>query len=55
MIVAQVGCLHGEVDKMYEKLRDWETLNAKKIDIVLCAGDFQSLRDMDDLDALKCP
>ena len=55
MIVAQVGCLHGELDKMYSKLREWENLNGKTIDVVLCCGDFQSLRDAGDLDALKCP
>ena len=40
MIVAQVGCLHGELDKMYEKLREWERTNDKTIDVVLCCGDF---------------
>ena len=30
-------------------------MNGQKIDVVLCCGDFQSLRDRGDLDALKCP
>ena len=43
------------MDKMYWKLDCWEKLNNKKIDVVLCCGDFQSLRDKEDLAALKCP
>ena len=41
MLVAQIGCLHGEMDKMYDKLLEWEQINNKKIDLVLCCGDFQ--------------
>ena len=40
---------------MYDKLRLWEQQNKLQIDVVLCCGDFQSLRDERDLEALKCP
>lgn len=40
MIVAQIGCLHGEMEKMYDKLAEWEQKNDKTIDVVLCCGDF---------------
>ena len=55
MIIAQVGCSHGELDRIYNSLQEWEKRNGEKIDLVLAAGDFQSLRDNRDMDALKCP
>ena len=53
--IAVVGCLHGDVDKMYTDLRSWEVANEVKIDVVLCCGDFQAVRDQKDLEAMSCP
>src|SRR5947208_3240593 len=56
--VAIVGCGHGELDKIYEVV---ESLNAaegpggKLIDLLLCCGDFQSVRNYSDLACLACP
>ena len=55
MIIAQVGCLHGELDMVYDALLKWEDDHSQTIDLVLCCGDFQSLRDEKDMDALECP
>ena len=51
MIIAQVGCLHGELTKVYKYL---ESLG-QPIDLVICCGDFQSLRHQQDMHTLACP
>ena len=40
MIIAQVGCLHGELDMVYDALLKWEDDHSQTIDLVLCCGDF---------------
>jgi hypothetical protein len=41
------GCCHGELDKIYETLQHLEKSQGKKIDLLICCGDFQAslLRD----------
>jgi lariat debranching enzyme len=41
MIVAVVGCLHGELEFLYEELGQWEKQTGKKVDFIVCSGDFQ--------------
>ena len=41
MNVAVVGCLHGKLEFLYEELADWEKRSGKKVDFILCCGDFQ--------------
>ena len=54
--IAVIGCLHGLLDKMYSDLLNWQnTNNGEKIDLVICCGDFQSLRDEQDMDAMSVP
>jgi lariat debranching enzyme len=55
MIVAVVGCLHGQLEFLYKELGQWEKQTGKKVDFIICSGDFQSLRVKEDLDALECP
>jgi len=54
--VAIVGCGHGELDAMYDAVN---TFNASSpthpIDLLLCCGDFQSVRNPSDLVCLACP
>lgn len=49
------GCGHGELDRIYDAVRDLERQGKKKIDLVICCGDFQSVRNMDDLECMACP
>ena len=32
-----------------------EQRDGKKVDLVLCCGDFQSVRNKDDLECMACP
>lgn len=50
-----VGCLHGELDKMYEDVRKTELKYDFKTDIILCCGDFQSIRNESDLTVMSSP
>ena len=42
-------CIHGCMDKMYKDIQEFEKQNKKKIDLVLCTGDFESMRNEEDL------
>ncbi|ELR17178.1 Ser/Thr phosphatase family superfamily protein [Acanthamoeba castellanii str. Neff] len=53
--VVIIGCCHGELDAMYESIVFLEQKQNIKIDLVLCCGDFQAVRNMTDLNALACP
>eukprot|EP00948_MAST-09A_sp_MAST-9A-sp1_P000469 g469.t1 len=55
LIVAVAGCSHGELDRIYDRLREAEKENNVKIDILLCCGDFQSFRNGIDLQTMACP
>ena len=49
------GCIHGCMDKMYKDIQEFEKQNKKKIDLVLCTGDFETMRNEEDLQFLSCP
>jgi lariat debranching enzyme len=49
MRIAVEGCAHGELDNIYNTLRDVEQKTGKPIDVLLCCGDFQAIRDRVDL------
>ena len=49
------GCIHGSLNKMYADIKDYSSQNKKKIDLVLCTGDFESMRNKNDLKFLSCP
>ncbi|XP_053124807.1 lariat debranching enzyme [Hemicordylus capensis] len=50
MKVAVAGCCHGALDKMYETLQLLEQRHSHaRPDLLLCAGDFQAVRNADDL------
>ncbi|KAI9006940.1 Metallo-dependent phosphatase-like protein [Hyaloraphidium curvatum] len=53
--IAIEGCAHGELDKIYATLEYIERTENVKIDLLLVCGDFQSLRNVADLDVLACP
>ena len=53
--IAITGCIHGCMDKMYKELKVFEEQKKKKIDLVLCTGDFECMRNEEDLKFLSCP
>ncbi|XP_024536303.1 lariat debranching enzyme isoform X2 [Selaginella moellendorffii] len=55
MRVAVVGCAHGELDKIFATVRHVEASEGLKIDLLLCCGDFQAVRNELDLQSLACP
>lgn len=52
MKVAVVGCAHGEIERIYERIESIENESDCKIDLLLCCGDFQSVRDEYDLESM---
>ncbi len=55
MKVAVAGCVHGEMDKMYESLMHIQQKHGIQIDLVLCCGDFQAVRNRADLETMSVP
>ncbi|CAM5164947.1 unnamed protein product [Natator depressus] len=49
MKVAVAGCCHGELDKLYETLELLQRRHNVRIDLLLCCGDFQAVRNEADL------
>lgn len=43
--IAVVGCMHGELENLYETLLYLERLHNIKFDLVVCCGDFEVLTD----------
>ena len=55
MKIAIVGCSHGELDAMYKCVEHLEQSQQLKIDLLLCCGDFQSVRNYNDLQCMAVP
>lgn len=55
MRVAVVGCVHGELDNLYAAIRELEERQSTKIDLIICPGDFQAVRNQSDLACMACP
>ncbi|XP_053205206.1 lariat debranching enzyme A-like [Panonychus citri] len=55
MKVAVVGCLHGELDQIYQEVTELENRNKYKIDLLVICGDFQSVRNENDLKCIAMP
>jgi lariat debranching enzyme len=53
--IAVEGCCHGELDNIYKTLADAESANGFKVDLLICCGDFQAVRNMEDLQTMSCP
>ncbi|PFH32953.1 Ser/Thr phosphatase family protein [Besnoitia besnoiti] len=53
--IAIEGCCHGELDAIYRTLARIEEKHNIKIDLLICCGDFQCVRDASDLQYLACP
>ncbi|XVF35699.1 hypothetical protein REPUB_Repub18cG0168500 [Reevesia pubescens] len=55
MKIAVEGCMHGDLDKVYETIKFIETTRNIKIDLLLCCGDFQAVRNEKDMESLSVP
>lgn len=64
MRVAVAGCAHGELDVIYDAIREAEratTANAKTargggpVELLICPGDFQAVRNEEDLECMAVP
>lgn len=55
MKIAVEGCCHGELDKIYETLEHLEKKESVKVDLLLCCGDFQAVRNEGDLSCMAVP
>ncbi|BDA50256.1 Lariat debranching enzyme [Coccomyxa sp. Obi] len=53
--IAVEGCCHGDLDKIYATMQHLERKQNTKIDLLICCGDFQAVRNLDDLECLACP
>lgn len=55
MKIAIEGCAHGELEKIYDTIALIEQRENYKVDLLLCCGDFQSTRNLDDLHCMAIP
>ncbi|GAB6031379.1 lariat debranching enzyme [Chamberlinius hualienensis] len=55
MKIAVEGCAHGDLDKIYDVISTLEKENGINVDLVICCGDFQSVRCLEDLECMAVP
>eukprot|EP00924_Labyrinthula_sp_SR-Ha-C_P010105 augustus_masked-scaffold_40-processed-gene-2.47-mRNA-1 protein AED:0.28 eAED:0.28 QI:0/-1/0/1/-1/1/1/0/412 len=53
--IAVVGCGHGKLDEIYAEIKSLEIKDNDKINLVLVCGDFQAVRNLDDLACMNTP
>ncbi|KAN0016356.1 hypothetical protein ACTFIU_006323 [Dictyostelium citrinum] len=52
MKIAIEGCCHGEIETIYNSLKNIEKMTKSKIDLLICCGDYEALRNYHDLKSL---
>ncbi|CAN9498514.1 unnamed protein product [Ophioblennius macclurei] len=55
MKIAVEGCCHGELDKIYETIDFLQKKEGLSVDLLLCCGDFQAVRNEGDLKCMAVP
>ncbi|KAM6934885.1 lariat debranching enzyme [Xenentodon cancila] len=55
MKIAVEGCCHGELDKIYETIEYLEKKEEVKVELLLCCGDFQAVRNEGDMKCMAVP
>lgn len=55
MKIAVEGCAHGELEKIYECIETLQEREDIRIDLLICCGDFQSVRNKNDLLSMAVP
>eukprot|EP00850_Spirogloea_muscicola_P005264 SM000024S07726 [mRNA] locus=s24:25639:28489:+ [translate_table: standard] len=53
--IAVEGCAHGDLDNIYATLQHLEQVESIKVDLLICCGDFQAVRNEHDLETMACP
>ena len=53
--IAVEGCCHGELPAIYEQIKKLEIQNGYKVDLLLICGDFQAIRNHQDLQCMAVP
>ncbi|XP_022110088.1 lariat debranching enzyme A-like [Acanthaster planci] len=55
MKIAVEGCCHGELEKIYATIQHLEEKEGIKVDLLLCCGDFQAVRNESDMECMAVP
>ena len=55
MKIAIEGCCHGELDAIYAAIEHLSSKESVAIDLLICCGDFQAVRNLDDLECMSVP
>ena len=55
MKIGVIGCSHGELDRIYEDIKNIEKQNNYSIDLLIICGDFQAVRNEHDLQCMAVP
>ncbi|KAK3031272.1 hypothetical protein RJ639_035572 [Escallonia herrerae] len=55
MRIAVEGCMHGDLDSVYATLLHLQEEEKTKIDLLICCGDFQAVRNEKDLECISMP
>nr|SVE78248.1 EOG090X06RW [Daphnia lumholtzi] len=55
MIIAIEGCAHGELDQIYRSVENLSRQRNVKVDLLICCGDFQAVRNENDLQCMAVP
>ncbi|XP_038048821.1 lariat debranching enzyme A-like [Patiria miniata] len=55
MKIAVEGCCHGELEKIYATIQHLEEKEGIKVDLLLCCGDFQAVRNERDMECMAVP
>ncbi|GJQ08259.1 hypothetical protein GpartN1_g50.t1 [Galdieria partita] len=55
MHIFVAGCIHGKLSLLYDTVEYYERKNSVTIDLILCCGDFQAIRNWQDLQCICCP
>ena len=55
--IAVVGCSHGALDEIYAQVAHENSSSAdgRPVDLLICCGDFQAVRNAGDLACMACP
>lgn len=53
--VAILGCCHGEIGAVYNRIENHQIETGRNVDLLVCCGDFQSLRVWEDFHSLAVP
>ncbi|CAG9464267.1 unnamed protein product [Pedinophyceae sp. YPF-701] len=55
LVVAVTGCGHGELEAMFDVVREIEQARGVQVDLLINCGDFQAVRNEADLECMACP